>query len=278
MVHPRQVNRLRHGKVIGVFGLERLEIGGDELARIEPVDHLAARAGESHIEVGKEAAVFERQLRVGEQWGRGRTGHLIEIAEVERPEMRPPALVEALDRAVFLAQVGLKRAQAALAEAVVKAAHLVIHLPAGNAGVAGEVFDHRPVDALGQLDKFGVGQADGVAQAVGVDMPIAAGIEHARVAGEHPGRRGARTGAQDDPDAVLVEQVDGALHPIEMDLPFAGFISAPGELAHAHRVDPGALHHLRILRPALFGPLFRVILNAVIHIASCYGTELRTSG
>jgi hypothetical protein len=60
VVHPGQVDRLGHCEVVGVLGLEGLEIGGHKLARVQAVDHLGARAGKIDVEFGKEAAVFQQ--------------------------------------------------------------------------------------------------------------------------------------------------------------------------------------------------------------------------
>ncbi len=42
VVHPRQVDGLCRSEIIGVPGLERLEIGGHKLARVDLMDHLTA--------------------------------------------------------------------------------------------------------------------------------------------------------------------------------------------------------------------------------------------
>jgi hypothetical protein len=60
LVHPWQVEYPGHGEVIGVFHDERLEVGGHELARVEAMDQLCARASKLHVQPGKKAPVFER--------------------------------------------------------------------------------------------------------------------------------------------------------------------------------------------------------------------------
>ena len=180
------------------------------------------------------------------------------------PEAGPPGVVELADVVVIpFPQPVLEFFPAEVAAA--GPAELVGDVPENHAGMLavplGQAGVHLP--HLLAVNRGG----DAVVVASSVEVALSGGEDPAdlRVFFIHPGGSGPGGGCQDGIDAVLIEAVDGLVHPVKGIYALLRFQGGPGKDAQGDAVDAGFFHQLDILFQDIGAvqPLIGVIVPAV---------------
>ena len=93
----------------------------------------------------------------------------------------------------------------------------------------------------------------------------------------------AEGGAQNDRDAMRVEDGDAALEPAKIEMSLFGLHAGPRKFGDANVVDAGCRHGSRIFFPEVLGGLVGVVIDAeerrqAIEGGLCRGSGLRKGG
>ena len=192
------------------------------------------------------------------------------VIVVFTPEDGPVGPVQHLDASVLFPQVLLKCLPAFFAVTArrVRPAELVVDLPPLHRGMRAVPLRDHGDELPVFLPVYRAVEAVVLSRSERADAPaLVLLIERLAVLVAHPlGRRRGRR-AEHGLHVVLCKEIKDFIHPFEMVLALARFIQRPVKLADAHDGDAALVHELKICLPALFFPVFRIIICSDSHIS-----------
>ena len=194
------------------------------------------------------------------------------IVEPLAPEVRAPGAVQFVQIAVLFLEP-LLEIGAALVAAAIGAADFIVDLPADDDGVFGIVLGLGADDAFGEPAKVLVGIAIVPPAAPHGPQAVAFISKRFGIFFREPGRHDRRGRADDHFDIVFLGQLQPAIEPVELVLPFLRLEQHPGKLGHADDVEARLLHHLEIGLPALLRPMLGIVVGADVD-AAVFGKQI----
>ncbi len=178
--------------------------------------------------------------------------------------MRPPRLVQGVERPVLRAQPIVKIRPAGVAVTGVRV-ELVVRLPADHVRRVLEMLRHRPRDPFRQQPVRAVGEAVVFPHAPHLARAVEFLRETVRVLPRHPCRHHGGRRADERGDAMLAKQCQRFIKQREIIPALLWFHEHPRKLREPHDIEARLLHQSGICRPAFLRPVFRVVINANSH-------------
>ena len=121
-------------------------------------------------------------------------------------------------------------------------------------------------DDAGKLPIFLIGIAVMPSAAEGTRDAAIVHIKNLGILLTHPGRRAGCRRTDHRVDSSFSQFFHYRIQPFEMILALLWLETAPGELAHPHRIDSGIYKQLDIFLKIVRRLLFRIICHPIIHV------------
>ncbi len=248
---------------VGRLARERHEVRGDGDVGVRP-DRVALGDEARPELVVAEPCEVETLGGVDHARRGGGQPDLLPVAVALAPERGAPPGVELVEGAVARTQPVAERVQSVLG-VVLRDGHavLVVHVPERERGVGPVALGERTRDPGGRSPVGGRARGDHAARAEPEGDTVARDDPRVGVRPVEPGGRYGGRGAQDDADAVGVEEIHEPVEPGEVEHALLGLDQDPREHADGREGDPGLAHQGDVLGPDVLGPLLGVVVAAV---------------
>ena len=243
------------------------EVMHDVAPRRQLVQDLDLQAIEACDLRGGKAPERQTMRRAGLGHGGYRKSDLLETRVLHAPEHIAPGRVERIDGRVALLTPALEGTESVgrVAQCGVVTAILVVGLPGNQPGVRSETLGERGHDACTLRAIGGRREAVVPTRAELADLALLVAGKDVRMALQQPARRRCGGRSQDHRQTGCMQRVDRLFEPVEAVVAGRRFEPAPGELTDAHHRQADRAHRLRILLPARWRPVFRVVADAGPH-------------
>ncbi len=268
--HVRAAGRIvvpRHHVEVGrpgvvVEGLEGAhEVGGHRNVRRGRLQDAILAEVALEDRVALKAVIVQQHRLVAAFAVLGRRLDLVPGGKGVPPEARVPGLVHRIEGAIARLEPRAERLGAQVAVAVVTV--LVGHVPGDQGGMLAVALGQAPRHLLRESSIVGAVGAKVHATAMHATRPRDVHRQDVGIALGHPGRlrRGGR--GQTGRDAVLGQQIEDAVEPVEIIAILRGLEPGPAEHRQRRDVDARQLEQAHVLAPHLLRPLIGVIVAAV---------------